>query len=101
MHGSASYKKKILLSTLNYAQPYKTTKNCIRVRHVAPRALGHIILIQSQPVFALSPYCCVLSGEAANTNFIGFSLTRPGLEPTIYRTHVLPEDRCFSDLALI
>jgi hypothetical protein len=31
-------------------------------RHVAP--LGHIILIPSQPVCALSPYCCVLSGEA-------------------------------------
>ena len=53
-------------------------------RHVAP--LGHIILIPSQPVFALSPYCCVLSGEATNTNFIIFGLTRPGLEPTIYRT---------------
>jgi hypothetical protein len=36
-------------------------------RHVAP--LGHIILIPSQPVFALSPYCCVLRGEATNTNF--------------------------------
>jgi hypothetical protein len=28
----------------------------------------------------------VLSGEAANTNFIVFGLTRPGLEPTIYCT---------------
>jgi hypothetical protein len=27
-----------------------------------------------------------LSGEAANTNFIVFGLTRPGFEPTIYRT---------------
>jgi len=27
----------------------------------------------------------VLSGEATNTNFIVFGLTRPGLEPTIYR----------------
>jgi hypothetical protein len=44
---------------------------------------GHIIPIPSQPVFALS--CCVLSGEATNTNFIVFGLTRPGLEPTIYR----------------
>jgi hypothetical protein len=35
-------------------------------RHVAP--LGHIIKIPSQPVFALSPYCCMLSGEATNTN---------------------------------
>jgi hypothetical protein len=46
-------------------------------RHVAP--LGHIILIPSQPV-------CVLSGEATHTNFIVFGLTRPGLEPTTYRT---------------
>ena len=28
----------------------------------------------------------MLSGEAANTNLIVFGLTRPGLEPTIYRT---------------
>ena len=53
-------------------------------RHVAP--LGHITLIPSQPVFALSPYCCVFSGEATNTNCIVFGLTRPELEPTIYRT---------------
>ena len=53
-------------------------------RHVAP--LGHIILIPNQPVFVLSPYCCVLSGKATNTNFIVFSLTRSGLEPMIYCT---------------
>jgi len=34
----------------------------------------------------LSPSCCVLRGEATNTNFIVFGLTQPGLEPTIYRT---------------
>jgi hypothetical protein len=28
--------------------------------------------------------CCVLSGEATNTNFIVFGLTRSWLEPTIY-----------------
>jgi len=28
----------------------------------------------------------VLSGEATNTNFIVFGLTRPALEPAIYRT---------------
>ena len=39
-------------------------------RHAA--ADGYIILIPSQPIFALSPYCSVLSGEAANTNFIGW-----------------------------
>jgi hypothetical protein len=53
-------------------------------RHIAP--LGHIILIQSQPVFDLSPYCCVFSGEATSTIFIVVGLTRQGLEPTIYRT---------------
>jgi hypothetical protein len=36
-------------------------------RHVAP--LGHIILIPSQPVFALSPECCV-HREATHTNVI-------------------------------
>ena len=53
-------------------------------RHVAP--LGHIILIPNQPIFALSPQCCGLSGKVTNTNFISFGLTRPGLEPTIYCT---------------
>ena len=47
---------------------------------------GHIILIPSQPVFPLSPECCVLSREATNTNFIVFCLIRSGLELTIYRT---------------
>jgi hypothetical protein len=28
----------------------------------------------------------MFSGEAANTNFIVFGLTRPGLKPTIYPT---------------
>ena len=45
--------------------------------------LGQIIMIQSQPVFALSPECCVHSGEATNTNFYSLWL---GFEPTIYRT---------------
>ena len=38
-------------------------------RNVAP--LGHIILIPNQPVFALIPYRCVFSREAASTSFIG------------------------------
>ena len=29
--------------------------------------------------------CCMLSGEATNTNFIVFGFTQLGLEPTIYR----------------
>ena len=53
-------------------------------RYVA--AFGHIILIASQPVFTLSPKCCVLSKEATNTNVIVFGLTWPGLEHMIYRT---------------
>jgi len=36
-------------------------------RHVA--SLIHINPIPSQPVFALFPLCCVLSGEATNTIF--------------------------------
>jgi len=36
-------------------------------KHAA--TLGHIILIPSEPVCALS-LCCMLSGEATNTNFI-------------------------------
>jgi hypothetical protein len=32
----------------------------------------------------------MLSGEATNTNFIVFGLTRPGLQPTIYRTITPP-----------
>ena len=43
-----------------------------------------IILIPSQPVFALSPWWYLLSGEATNTNFIVLGLT--GLETTIYHT---------------
>ena len=53
-------------------------------RYVVP--LGHIILIPSQSVFALSPKCSVLSGKATNTNFIVFGLTRSGIEPMISRT---------------
>jgi hypothetical protein len=53
-------------------------------RPVVP--LGHIILIPRQPVFALSPECCVRSGEATKNNFIVFGLTWSGLELKIYHT---------------
>ena len=59
-------------------------------------SLHIIILIPSQSVFALTPYCCVLSGEAtrSHTNFIVFGLTRPGLEPTFYDIYgLLVEDQ--------
>jgi hypothetical protein len=52
-------------------------------RHVA--SLRYIILIPSQPFFALSPLDCVLSGETTNINFIVFGLTRQG-----HWTHELP-----------
>ena len=43
-----------------------------------PHSDTYFIPIPSQPVFALSPYCCVLSREATNTNFIVIGLTRCG-----------------------
>jgi hypothetical protein len=52
--------------------------------HVAP--LGYIFLISGQPVFALTPYRCMPSREAANTDLITHDLTQPGIEPTIYFT---------------
>jgi hypothetical protein len=64
--------------------------------HVAP--LWFIILIPIQPVFALTPYCCVLSAEAANTNLTVYGLTRRGLPLTVYSTrgehsnHYIPDD---------
>jgi len=42
--------------------------------HVAP--LGHIILIQSQPVFVLTPESYGLIGDATNTNILMFGLTQ-------------------------
>ena len=53
-------------------------------RHVAP--LGHIILIPSQQVFALTPQCWVLSADTAYTKLIIFGLTWPEIELMIYRT---------------
>ena len=53
-------------------------------RHVALH--GHLIQIPSQPVFAPFPYCCVLSGEATNTNFYSLWFV-----PIDARTHDLPQ----------
>jgi hypothetical protein len=47
--------------------------------HVTP--FGHIILILRQPIFALSPECCVLIREAANAIFNVFGLTQRGSNP--------------------
>ena len=53
-------------------------------RHVA--SLGHIFLILSQPVLALTLNCRVLNGVSTNTctNFIVSGLCRLGLEPILY-----------------
>ena len=52
--------------------------NSSRGRHVAIH--GHIILIQSQPFFALTPQYSLISGEVTNTNFIVFVLNRSALD---------------------
>jgi len=53
-------------------------------QQLAGRYVAPIILIQG---FALTPYCCMLGGEATNTNFIVFfGLVRPGLKLAIYCT---------------
>jgi hypothetical protein len=61
-------------------------------RHVALH--GHLIQIPSQPVFAPSPYCCVLSGEATNTNF--YSLWFVPIDARSYRQN----NRCGYIMAL-
>ena len=46
--------------------------------------LGNMTLILRQPVFDFTPYCCAC--DAANINFIVYSFTWTGLEPTIYHS---------------
>jgi len=43
-------------------------------KHITP--IGHINLIPSQQVFALSLFCCVPSDEEGNINVIDFGVTR-------------------------
>jgi hypothetical protein len=73
-------------------------------RHVTQ--LGHIILVLNQPVIVLSP--CVISGEAADTNFIVFFMTTSALDSTIYRTRAEHANHyttdtvpCFNDTLLL
>ena len=40
----------------------------------------------SDSVFAITPNCCILSGEAANTNFNVVGLTLPGIKPMTFHT---------------
>ena len=46
--------------------------------------------------YLLSPKCCMLSGEATDTN-LQSGLTRPGLEPTIYHTRGEHANHCTID----
>ena len=58
-----------------------------RSHHWNNSPLGHIILILSQPVFALSPAVCLAVKQHIPISYeIIFGLTRLGLESTIYRT---------------
>ena len=52
-------------------------------RHVSP--LGQIIKYLSQPFFDLTHWRCMMCSEAIHTYIIAFGVTRPVLEPTIYR----------------
>ena len=78
---------------------YTSLKQQSAVRHVTP--LRHIIIIPSQPVFPLSPLCCMLSGEGTNTNFIVFDLTQSGLEPNIYRTQGKHANHYITDAVVV
>jgi hypothetical protein len=60
------------------------------------KKLGHIILITKLPFFTLTPYCCVITGEAATyTTFIDFGLTRQGIQLTINYTQTITPQRWF------
>ena len=69
--------------SVEYLECYKCSSLKQRCVDGNAAPLGHIIPIPNQPVFSL--LCCVLSGEAVNTNFIVFSLFWPGRKLTIYR----------------
>ena len=71
-----------LIAPSGFTNVYWQKKKQSAGRHVAPR--GHIMLIPSKPNICLTPQCCVLTGEATNTNFIGFDMIRPRFETLIY-----------------
>lgn len=54
--------------------------------YITPRALYHVVLASSQPVFSLAPWCCVLTGKAKNALS---GLTRTWTEHTIFWTPIL------------
>ena len=55
---------------------------CRKTRHFPKTSYSD----PGRPVFALTHKFCVLSGEAANTNFNVFGLTRSLIGPTTFRT---------------
>ena len=58
------------------------TPKIIKILVVVPQIIDRVPTPQPQVFFPGK----ALSGEATHINFIVFGLTRPGLEPTIYRT---------------
>ena len=75
----------ITMFALNYSNALSWV--CIKQQKFPDKQvaqLRHIILIQSQSVFDLTPYKYVLFGKAENTNFIIFGLTRLFLDFKIY-----------------
>ena len=63
--------------------------------------LGHIILIQSQPLFDLSPWCYEFSEETTNTNCIVWGVTLSGFEPMIYNTRGEHADHYTTDVIAV
>ena len=47
------------------------------------------IMTSIQPIFAVTPYVCVLNGVATNTIFIIFGLTTSGWKSTIYELEAI------------
>ena len=61
--------------------------------------MGHIIWILNQPVVALTPWCCVIRREAANTNLIVFGVIRPNVcTHGEYANHYITDEISHSDL---
>ena len=76
-------------NTLSWIYSASSLKHQSMHAHVAP--FGHILPIPSKPVFALTPQSCMLSGEAANTNFIVSFFIQPGMnsQSTALQTSML------------
>jgi len=55
-HGELYFNEMLMMSALYYTSSSSLKQQSVG-RHVGP--LGHIILIPNQPVFDLTPSCCV------------------------------------------